>query len=32
MSDYEAAAYSSLEKLKEKHDIEIHNLRDQIVN
>jgi len=31
MSDYEATAYLSLEKLKEKHELEIRNKREQIV-
>ena len=31
MADYEAAAYSSLEKLKEKHDQEINLLRENIM-
>lgn len=30
MSDYEATAYLSLEKLKEKHLMEIEKLRDKI--
>lgn len=30
MSDYEATAYLSLEKLKEKHELEIRQLRDKI--
>lgn len=30
MSDYEATAYLSLEKLKEKHILELQQLRDQI--
>jgi hypothetical protein len=30
MADYEATAYLSLEKLKEKHLIEIENLKDSI--
>jgi hypothetical protein len=30
MTDYESAAYASLEKLKEKHDYELRGLRDQI--
>ena len=29
MSDYEAAAYSTLERLKERHDAETQNLRAQ---
>jgi hypothetical protein len=32
MADYEAAAYTSLEKLKEKHDYELKALRDSIEN
>ena len=31
MSDYEATAYLSLEKLKEKHELEIRNKREQIL-
>lgn len=31
MSDYEATAYLSLEKLKEKHELEIRNKREQIM-
>jgi hypothetical protein len=30
MSDYEATAYLSLEKLKEKHILEIQQLRENI--
>jgi hypothetical protein len=30
MSDYEATAYLSLEKLKEKHELEIRQLREKI--
>lgn len=30
MSDYESAAYASLEKLKEKHDFELLALKEQI--
>lgn len=30
MSDYEATAYLSLEKLKEKHILEIQQLQEQI--
>lgn len=30
MSDYEATAYLSLEKLKEKHLMELNQLRDRI--
>lgn len=30
MSDYEATAYLSLEKLKEKHELEIKQLREKI--
>jgi hypothetical protein len=30
MSDYEATAYLSLEKLKEKHILEIQQLHEQI--
>ena len=30
MSDYEATAYLSLEKLKEKHEGEIENLREKL--
>lgn len=32
MSDYEATAYLSLEKLKEKHELEIRQLREKITN
>ncbi len=32
MSDYEATAYLSLEKLKEKHTLEIQQLHDKIKN
>jgi hypothetical protein len=28
MQDYESAAYKSLEKLKEKHDVEIRELKE----
>ena len=31
MSDYEATAYLSLEKLKEKHELEIRNKRESIM-
>lgn len=30
MADYEAAAYTSLEKLKEKHDVEISQLKEHL--
>lgn len=30
MSDYEATAYLSLEKLKEKHNLEIQQLHEKI--
>lgn len=30
MSDYEATAYLSLEKLKEKHSLEIQQLHEKI--
>jgi hypothetical protein len=30
MSDYEATAYLSLEKLKEKHELEIRQIREKI--
>jgi len=30
MQDYEAAAYKSLEKLKEKHDEEVIVMREQL--
>ena len=30
MSDYEATAYLSLEKLKEKHELEIRQIRERI--
>jgi hypothetical protein len=30
MSDYEATAYLSLEKLKEKHLLELHHMQEQI--
>ncbi len=32
MSDYEATAYLSLEKLKEKHELEIRQIRERIRN
>lgn len=32
MNDYEAAAFVSLENMKEKHDIELRELKEQLLN